>query len=156
MSHAKVDARLGGELDNLGLVQLRKRRVDTQVRPALDAGLGREVRHVFGTECGDELGAAIRITRVINRIHADENIGALEHFRPSHRVSQKNRIARGDICDRDAFGQAVLGNLDVSGKRAAAESPQVNADHAMLTNAEMPGDARRGFELDTMALSVVE
>ncbi len=154
MSHSKVDAHLGGQLDNPGLVQLRQRRVDTQARPPLDAGLGREIRHVF--ECGDELGPAIRVARIIDRIHTDENIGAFEHFRPGHGIRQKNRIARGDVSDRDALGQAVLGNLDVSGKRAPAERPQIDPDHAMFAHAEVAAHVRRGFELDAVPLSVIE
>ena len=81
MSHAKVYAGFGGQFHDPRLVQLSERRVNAKVRLPFNAGFGCQVGHAF--KRGDELRAAIRITRIVDRVRADEEVLRPEHLGPA-------------------------------------------------------------------------
>ena len=74
--------------------------------------------------------------------------------------AEEDRVARGDVGDRDVGGHgrlvAILRHRDVGGQRAAAELAEVDLDDAMLDDAEFSRDLLRGAELVAVALAVVE
>ncbi len=61
--------------------------LDVQWRATLDAGPGGQIGHAG--ERLDEFRTAIRITRIIDRIDADENIAGIEHFGESQCIGQE-------------------------------------------------------------------
>ena len=76
----------------------------SRVRPSTPA-LGRQVRHAFVGL--DELRAAVRIARVIQRVHADEDVRAFQHLGPGQREREENGVARRHIGDRNAVRHLV-------------------------------------------------
>src|SRR6202790_5009917 len=94
MSKSKVQAQLGGDTHDIRFTERDQRRVNVDGRAAFDARFGRQVGHIF--ESVDELGAAVRVAGVVERIHADENVGGLENLRPRQRIRKKNGVARGN------------------------------------------------------------
>ncbi len=102
MREREIEPNFDRQLHDLRLAELGQRRVNLQMRAAFHAGLGRQVRHVL--ESGDELRAAIRIARIVDRIHADENVASIPALPPTPcAIRQKNRVARGNISDRNAL-----------------------------------------------------
>src|SRR5690348_15399846 len=81
MREPEVHAELSGKAHDIGFAERHQRGVTLDMRAAVEAGVGRQIRHAFVSL--DELGAAIRVAGVIQRVHADENIGSFEHLRPS-------------------------------------------------------------------------
>ena len=123
------------------------------------AGLGAEARH--GLEGGEELGAAVGIAGVVERVHAGEQIARAEHLGPGERVAEEERVARRHVGDRDVAAHgvdgAILGHRDVA--RVSAEPPiqrRSTVGDAMLDGAERARHARRRVELDGVALAVAE
>ena len=129
-----------------------------QLHTTLDAGLGRHVRHAF--ESLEELGTAIGIAGIIEGIHADEDIGGIEHFGPREREGKKNRVARGDVGNRNLARHFVrgtpLGDFHVTGKRGTAEHAQVELRRAMSGYADRFRHSPGGLEFDAMPLAVIE
>ena len=62
---------------------------------ALDAGFRRDRRQHL--ERPDEFRTAVRISRVVERVHANHEIVRIERFRPGQRQGQKDRVARGNV-----------------------------------------------------------
>src|SRR5271155_2880192 len=97
----------------------------------LHAGLGGEVGHVF--EGGDEFGAAIGVAGIVDGVYSDEDVGAFEDFGPGHGEGQENRIAGGDVGDRDAGSDvAGLGDVDVGGQGARSEGAEIDFHRPVL------------------------
>ena len=121
-----IDAQLIPQLDNLGFGQLDQRSMDLKPRP-LDACLGGQVCQLF-KRC-DELRAAVGISAVVDGVNPQEEIVCPQHFGPAQRHRQEDRVACGDVSDRDArrhLGLSpILGDLDFRGQRRSAEHPQV-------------------------------
>ena len=67
-------------------VQFDQRRVDAK-HVAFDTRFRREIRQPF--ERIDEFGPAVRITGVIDRVDADEDVARAEHFTPAERVRRE-------------------------------------------------------------------
>ena len=70
---------------------------------ALHAGLRGEVGHLL--EGRDVFGAAVGITRVIQRIHAKENILGAKDLGPREREREEDRVAGWDVGDGDVRGR---------------------------------------------------
>ncbi len=111
-----------------------------------------------------ELGAAIRIAGVVDRVDAAEQVGGADHLRPSQRQRQHDGVARRDVGDRDIVGHGrqafgigvgVQRHVDgVAGERRAADAAQVDRDSLVGDRAQGAGDARGGVELGGVALTV--
>src|SRR5690606_25126289 len=87
-------------LNDLSLAEILQWRTDSKALP-LDTRLGGEIGQPL--ECLYKLGATIGITRVIDRINANENITRTQHFSPPQCQGKEQRIARRHIGDGDAF-----------------------------------------------------
>ena len=83
-----------------------------------------------------------------------------EHLGHGQRVGHEERVARRDVGDRDAgadLGLArPLGTSMSRGQRRAADGAQVEVDAPVRGGAQRGGHARRGLELDLVALAVAE
>jgi hypothetical protein len=66
--------------NDVRLAPPNKRGVDVEIT-ALDPRLGRQTGHVF--KSGNEFRPAVRVTRVVHRVDADENIPGAQHLRPA-------------------------------------------------------------------------
>jgi hypothetical protein len=99
------------------------------IREALpfDPGLGGEVGEPL--ERGDELGPAIGIARIIERIDADEQVARAARLGKAEREAEEDGVARRHVGDRNALAHAFLGHGDVGGQRRAAEGAQVERKH---------------------------
>src|SRR3954447_12554692 len=84
-----VHAEREPELDDLTLAQIEQRRLDPHWRRALHAAACGEVRHRLVV--ADVLRPAIGIAGVVQRIHADEDVGGAEHLRPREAEGEEDR-----------------------------------------------------------------
>ena len=128
VGEAVVDAQLQTPSDDVDLAHRDERGVDLKPLGAGDAGLRGEIAHRF--ERGQELGAAVGVSRVIDAVDPDEEVEGSEDFRPGQGQREEDGVPRGDVGDRDPLGHvveaAILGHVDVGRERAAAEGPQVD------------------------------
>jgi hypothetical protein len=89
-----------------------------------------------GLKCFDEFKPAIWIPAVVDRVYAQENVTGWNDFRPRKRVREKDRVARGNICDWNSvpdFGfRTLLRHVNIVRERGAAEDAQVDFCDAML------------------------
>ncbi len=74
MGDGVVHAERNAATDDVGLGHVRERGVDFEamIVVGLDAGFGAEVGGAL--EGGDELGAAVGVAGVVDRVHADEDV----------------------------------------------------------------------------------
>ena len=86
-------------------------------RIPFNTSFGGEVCHVL--KGGDIFGTAIGITAVINGVDTDKDIADVERFGHCKRKRKKNRIASGDISDRNTIRHfalvSIFGHLDIVG-----------------------------------------
>ena len=158
MREREVETDFRTQPNDSGFIQLGERRVNAQPRASFDAGLGGEVGQVFKGRY--ELRPAVGITGIVDRIDADKNIRRLQHLRPGHGEGKKNRVARGNVGDRnpgaDLIGRIMLGYRQIGGQSAGAEDAEVDFRDLVLRGVEKTGDARGRGKLNRMALSIVE
>ena len=104
---------------------------------AADALCGRQRRKPF--EGFNELGTTIGVSRVIERIYPDEDVGCAERLRPGQRQRQEDGVAGGHVGRRDAAGieGTILRNRRIGGQRGPAKGRQVDVE------LEVPLDAER-------------
>ena len=111
-------------------------------------------------EGGDEFRAAIGVAAVIDGVDADEDVARFEDLGPGEGVGEEDRVAGGDVGDRDIGGHlffvAVFGDVDGIGEGAAAELAEIDAEYAMLGGAELSGDGDGGLQFAAVTLAVVE
>ena len=112
--------------------------MNREVRPAFDARPGRQVRHaLIGF---DEFRPAIRVTRIVERVHAHEDVGAFQHLRPRQREGKKDGVARGNIRNRDAVPhlrqRTRFRYRNIRGECRAAERIERDSGHHMPRRAE--------------------
>ena len=123
---------------------------------SFDAGFGGEPCETL--ERRDELRPAIRIARVVERIHAEKNVGRFEHLRPREGHREKDRVPRWNVCDgyfaTDGVRYGVFRHVDVVGERGPAKRAQVHLRHKVFRHAERAGDAACGFDLVFVTLAV--
>ena len=72
MRQPKVESKAQSKLNDTGLCEVNEWRVDLQMCAAFNARFSGEIGHRF--ERLYELGAAIRIARIVDRIHADDHV----------------------------------------------------------------------------------
>src|SRR5258706_2822172 len=118
---------------------------------ALDSDLGGELREPL--EGGDELGAAVGIARVIDRVDADIDLLRADHFGVAQGEREQHRVARGDVGRRDAAARR-LGHGDLGGQGRAANGTQVDLDDAVFDRAERLRDPLRRRQFGAVALAV--
>ena len=103
-----------------------------------------KIAHPF--KCLDELRAAIRIARIIKRIHADKDIVRFQNLGPRQREGKKNRIARRYVGDRDSTVHRCLiapfRYLYIAGEGGVAEHAKVDLRDLVIHCAERVRDLR--------------
>src|SRR5438067_3580659 len=92
----EIHAELGATAHDVGLAHAHDRRLDRDSL-SLDRALGAEIGHLG--EGGEELGSAVRIPRVVDRVHADEDRLRAGDLRVGECEREEDRVARGEIGD---------------------------------------------------------
>ena len=141
------------------LRQSQQRRVDLQARAALDAGFGRQVRHALVGL--DELGTAVGIARVVERVHADEDVGRFQHLGPRQRERKEDGVARRDVGDGNAVRPSRRRSRPSGTAMSSVSADPPNASRPIFatmcrSTPSACGHARRGLQLDLVPLPVVE
>ena len=90
----KIDIELDGFANDVRFRHFDEGRVNLNPS-AFNAGLCRDVRQRF--ENRDEFRPAVRITAVIDRVCADEDVPGRNRFRPGQRMREEDGISRRDI-----------------------------------------------------------
>ena len=97
-------------------------------RPPSTPAARREVRHPL--ERLEVLRPAVGIARIVERVHADEDVVRTGRLREGEREGEEDRVARRHVGDRDPAADLlrarVLRHRDVRGERRAAEGAQVD------------------------------
>ena len=141
------------ETDDVRLGQGDERRVDVEARP-LDAGARREVRQRL--ERRHELGAAVRVTGIVQRVHANEYVICRHGLGVGKSKGQENRVSSRHVSDGNPISQIVFGNLDVCGQRGSSELTKIQSKNLMFFRAHGCGKLLGSLELDSMALPVIK
>ena len=120
------------------------------------AGFCGEVGHRFVG--GDEFGAAVGVAAVVERVNADEKIGAFEHFGPRQSIGKKDGVAGRDVGDWDfIFGARLVRHVKIHvGQRGAAEGGEIDIDRAVLRHALRGSDLLSTVQFDHVALAIAE
>ena len=116
-------------------------------------------------ERGDVFGAAVGVARVIEGVHADENILGSKDLGPREREGKEDRVAGGDVGNGDIrmWGRSMLRpyddmpvfrDRDIAGERRAAELAEVDIEDDVLCGTKALRDAARGVELCLMSLPI--
>ncbi len=158
MRELKRDAELVRQFHDIGFRKLNQRRSDVNARSPLDTGFCGQVAHSL--EGMNEFGAAIRVSGIIERVHADEDLVRFEHLRPGQCEGKKYRVARGHVGDWNLSIHRALvpafGNVDLIGKCGVAEYPKIDLCDAVIGRAKCARNAARGFQFNPVPLAVVE
>src|SRR6059036_2288009 len=129
----KIDAELDCFANDVGLRKFDERRVNLKAS-AFDAGFCSKVSEGF--ERLDEFWSAIGVAAVVDRVYTDENISGRDYFRQCKRVSEKDRVTRGNIGDRNSVRdfcfRTLLWHIDIISKRRAAEDAHIDFGNAMF------------------------
>ena len=116
------------------------------------ARLRRDLREFF--ERGDEFRPAIGIAGIVDGVDADVDFAGAEHFGPPERDRQHDRVARGDVRDRNAARRFGRHRERAVGQRGTADVREVDEDRAVLACAERARDRGGRVELGSVALSI--
>src|SRR5262245_1352549 len=109
--------------------------MDPKLR-TLDAGPRRDGREML--EGADELRPAVRVARVIERVHADDEVVSAEDLRPAEGEREEDRVPRGDVGRWNLRGLIGGGKIAIARdgflrrQRRSANGAQVDADFLML------------------------
>ena len=152
-AHASVEAEARRLPRDIRLGHVLERGVNLE-RLSLDPRLGREFRQPL--ERGDELGPAIGIARIIERIDADEQVARPRSLRPAQGETEEDRVACGHVSDGNIVADAALGHIDIRGQRRPAECRQVERQDDMPLRPQRAGYAACGGQLDLMPLVIVD
>ena len=121
---------------------------------AFDAGLGRQPGGL-GKAC-NELGTAVGVSRVIERVDTDEDVPRVDCLGPCQRQREKDEIARRDVGHRDSIGDTALRDFDRIGQSRSSESSQVERQDHMALDPQLGRDLLRRFEFPAVALVVID
>ena len=125
----------------------------------LDAGLRGQVGQLL--ERRDELRPAVGIAGVVDRVHADEQVGRAHHFSIAERQRQKHRVAGRHVGDREcrATSRSSLRSSGTSISSVSALPPNsIEPDRRddVPLDAQRLGHAPRRIQLEPMPLAVVD
>src|SRR4051812_40964527 len=150
-----VHAERQPELNDLRLRAIDEWRLDAEGIPPLDGTSCGEIGHPLIRR--DVLWTTIRISRVIERIDAYENVPRFQHFGPREGEREENCIASRHVGDWDSgVAIPILGYGDFARQRRTAKGPQVDIDDHVIVHGVASGHTSRRFDLDRVALSVTE
>ena len=157
MCKRKIDIKLKRFVDDLCFRKLDQRCVNAKMC-AFDPGFGPKVSEGF--KCRDKLRPAIRISAIINRIRSDKDVGRSNCLRQRQRVRKEDRVASGNVRDRNPASNFCFRSLfrytDIAGQCRLAENITVDLCNAVLLGAKLPCDSSRTFDLDPVPLPVVK
>src|SRR5207253_7222336 len=92
----KIDTELDGFANDLGFRKFDQRCVNLKAS-AFNAGFCSKIGQPL--KRFDKFRTAIGVAAVVNRVYAEKNVVAPDHFCPGKRVREKDSVARGDVCD---------------------------------------------------------
>ena len=118
------------------------------------AGSRREIGERL--ERRDELGPAIRISRVVERVHADEDVARAAHLGQRERVREKDRVARRNVRDRNS-GCDPRALWEPRCSAVSADPPNARRSMSTIWCRSTPyarATAACGFDLVLVALAV--
>ncbi len=159
MGQAKIQPQLRPQPHNIRLAERNQRSMNLHPRTPLDAALSSQIRHVL--ESVNKLRPAIRIPRIIQRIHTNEDIGSLQYLRPSQRIRKKNRISRRNVSNRNPFVPISAAERDFGTSISAVNAlppkrPQINQRRPLFARAQSRRHARSSLQFHPMPLPVIE
>ena len=106
---------------------------------AVHARRGRQRRQLL--EGGDELRTAIRIARVIERVHADDDVVRAEHLGPAERQRQEDGVARRHVGRRDLVADRSAGPSGTGASVVSDEPPNADRSTSSSTCRATPSHA---------------
>ena len=109
-----VQPQLQAAADDLGLGEIDQRRMDAE-RAAFHSGPRTKRGDLL--ERPDELGPAIGIAGIVERVDADHEITCAEDLGPGERQRQKNGVPRGHVRHRDARRGQVAAVRHIGARR---------------------------------------
>ena len=109
-------------------------------------------------ERGDELGTAVRIPGVVERVHADDDVVGAEDFGPAKRQREEHGVPRGDVGRGDVvrIDRPVLGHRRVGRQRRAAERGQIDVELDVARDAEPLRDGASRLQFLRVPLAVAD
>ena len=157
VSQPVVDSQADTLSNDVSLGQRNQWRMNGQVL-AFYTGFGGQVRHVL--KGSNELGTAIRIPAVVDRIHTDKQIIGTDRFRQTQCDLQKDRVASRNIRHGDAvrhFGFIpIVRHRNIVGQRRAAKDICIDPANDVFDNLHRFADVVGSFKFEMVPLSVVE
>src|SRR6202035_3830762 len=106
----------------------------------------------------DVLRPAVRISAVIEGIHADEDVKGVKHFSPGEREREEDRISGRNVRNRDTsphlFNASALGDRRITGKSGSTEQTQIYVHDNVLNNSVLSSNFARCLDFNLMTLSV--
>ncbi len=123
---------------------------------ALDAGAGREIGQRLKRV--HEVGTAIGVAGVVERVHANDDVVGAEDLGPAERERQEDRVSRGHVGRWNVGGRkiAVERDVDVRRQRRSADGPEIDGELLMPGDAERLCDRARRLHLCGVALAVID
>ena len=95
----QIDAELDCFVNDVGFGKFDQRGVNLEAS-AFHTGFGSDIGEVL--ERLDKFRPAIWVAAVVDCVYADKNVIGRNHFRPGKRISEKDGVACGDVCDRNS------------------------------------------------------
>src|SRR5439155_2342794 len=122
--------------DDVGFSEGDERRMDAKGR-AFDAGASGHGREPL--EGRNEFRPAVRVPRIIERVHTDDDIAGAEDLGPTERKREEDGVPRRHVRRWNLGSReiAIARNRLVSSQRGAADATQVDRE------LEMPFDTER-------------
>src|SRR5450759_1645481 len=152
----RVETEGEGEPDDVGLCHGEEGRSDPEAS-ALAPGFRPEPRDTL--EGGEELGAAVGVAGIVERIRADDDLRRAPRLGKGEGEGEEERVSRGHVRHGDPrLPERLLRNADraVRQRRTAERAEGRDRDHAVRGNAVVPRESARRLQLDAVALAVVE
>ena len=101
-------------------------------------------------------GPAVRIAGIIERIDADEDVPRPARLGEAQREAEEDRVARGHVGDRDAVARRHPSALRCRSVSAEPPNARRSSGRTMCRSASSAAIARAAFELDAVALAVID
>src|SRR3954467_14128766 len=134
-----IEAERVAVADDLGFAHREERRVNAEAA-ALDTGAGAEIGDPL--EGTDELGTAVGVPRIVERVDADDDVARVERLGPAERQRQENRLSCRNGCWWDPVGGDVssVRHRVVRGEGRSAECAQVDRELDVSLDVERARD----------------